>query len=106
MKSVKLGAGDVVNFKRVSSFSGSPEINGCGSESKPMLLTACGEGELRKFTNPTTRDSSANALILNGDHIIVDNLHFDDTPGEHVFGMLIMTKLAALRIAHGADHCI
>lgn len=104
--SVKLGTGDVVHFKRGSSFSGSLQINGSGRESKPILLTAYGEGELPKFTNPTTRDASGNALILNGDYIIVENLHFHDTPGEHVSGMLIMTQLAALRIAHGADHCI
>jgi hypothetical protein len=79
--SVKLGTGDVVHFKRGSSFSGSLQINGSGRESKPILLTAYGEGELPKFTNPTTRDASGNALILNGDYIIVENLHFHDTPG-------------------------
>ena len=39
-------------------------------------------------------------------YIIVENLHFHDTPGQYVSGMIIMTRLAALRIEHGANHCI
>ena len=101
-----LAAGDVIHFKRGSAFSGNIEISESGTAAKPIRLTSYGTGELPKFTNPTTRDASGNAILLRGDYIIVESLHFHDTPGEHVSGMIIMTKLAALRIDRGADHCI
>ena len=105
-ESVSLTPGDVVHFKKGSAFSGSIRITQSGTAAKPIRLTSYGEGELPKFTNPTTRDASGNAIILGGDYIIVENLHFHDTPGENVSGMIIMTRLAALRIEHGSDHCI
>ncbi|PHR90696.1 MAG: hypothetical protein COA78_34675 [Blastopirellula sp.] len=106
VESVLLKGGDVVHFKRESSFSGSLEIKDSGNASQPIRLTAYGTGLLPRFTNPSTHDASGNAMILRGDYITVENLHFHSTPGEHVSGMLIMTRLAALRIDHGADHCI
>jgi hypothetical protein len=101
-----LAAGDVIHFKRGSAFSGNIEISESGTAARPIRLTSYGTGQLPKFTNPTTRDASGNAIVLSGDYIIVESLHFHDTPGEHVSGMIIMTKLAALRIDRGADHCI
>ncbi|MEO1827163.1 MAG: hypothetical protein ABGZ31_15770 [Roseibacillus sp.] len=106
VESASLAAGDVVHFKKGSAFTGSIRIRESGTADKPIRLTAYGEGELPKFTNPTTRDASGNAMILSGDHLIVENLHFHDTPGEYVSGRIIMTRLAALRIDRGADHCI
>ena len=105
-ESAALAAGDVVHFKRGSAFSGSIRINESGTAAKPIRLTSYGTGELPKFTNPSTHDASGNAIILGGDYIIVENLHFHDTPGEHVSGLIIMTRLAALRIDRGSDHCI
>ena len=105
-ESVSLTPGDVVHFKKGSAFSGSIRITESGTAAKPIRLTSYGKGELPKFTNPTTRDASGNAIILGGDYIILENLHFHDTPGENVSGMIIMTRLAALRIEHGSDHCI
>ena len=105
-ESVSLAPGDVVHFKKGSAFSGSIRISESGTAAKPIRLTSYGKGKLPKFTNPTTRDASGNAIILGGDYIIVENLHFHDTPGEHVSGMIIMTRLAALRIEHGSNHCI
>ena len=106
IESASLAAGDVVHFKKGSSFSGSIRIRESGTADKPIRLTSYGTGELPKFTNPTTRDASGNAIILSGDYLIVENLHFHDTPGEYVSGRIIMTRLAALRIDRGADHCI
>ena len=105
-ESASLAAGDVVHFRKGSAFSGNIRISESGTAAKPIRLTSYGKGELPKFTNPTTRDASGNAITLGGDYIIVENLHFHDTPGEHVSGMIIMTRLAALRIEHGANHCI
>ena len=105
-ESAFLAAGDVVHFKRGSTFSGNIRISESGTVAKPIRLTSYGKGNLPKFTNPTTRDASGNAITLGGDYIIVENLHFHDTPGEHVSGILIMTRLAALRIELGSDHCV
>ena len=105
-ESASLAAGDVIHFKRGSAFSGSIRISESGTAAKRIRLTSYGKGELPKFTNPTTCDASGNAIILGGDYVIVENLHFHDTLGEHVSGMIIMTRLAALRIERGADHCI
>ncbi len=106
VESESLAAGDIIHFKRGSSFSSNIEIGESGTAAKPILLTCYGEGELPKFTNPTTRDASGNAILIRGSYTIVENLHFHDTPGEKVSGMIIMTQLAALRIDRGADHCI
>ena len=105
-ESASLVAGDVVHFKKGSAFSGNIRISESGTAAKPIRLTSYGKGELPKFTNPTTRDASGNAITLGGDYIIIENLHFHDTPGQYVSGMIIMTRLAALRIEHGANHCI
>ena len=106
VESASLAAGDVIHFKKGSAFSGSIRISVSGTADKPIRLTSYGTGDLPKFTNPTTRDASGNAMILGGDYIIVEHLHFHDTPGEYVSGMIIMTRLAALRIEHGANHCV
>ena len=105
-ESVSLAAGDVVHFKKGSAFSGNIRISESGTATSPIRLTSYGTGALPRFTNPTTRDANGNAIILGGDYIIVENLHFHDTPGEYVSGTIIMTRLAALRIDRGADHCI
>ncbi|MEC8344705.1 MAG: hypothetical protein VXZ63_06135, partial [Planctomycetota bacterium] len=106
VESAILAPGDVVHFKKGSAFSGNIRISESGTAIKPIRLTSYGKGDLPKFTNPTTHDANGNAIILGGNYIIVENLHFHDTPGEYVSGMIIMTKLAALRIEYGADHCI
>ena len=84
MESALLVPGDVVHFKKGSAFSGSIRISESGTAAKPIRLTSYGKGDLPKFTNPTTRDAIGNALILGGDYLIVENLHFHDTPGERV----------------------
>ena len=94
-ESAPLAAGDVVHFKRGSAFSGSIRISESGTAAKRIRLTSYGTGDLPKFTNPSTSDANGNAIILEGDYIIVENLHFHDTPGEHVSGLIIMTRLAA-----------
>jgi len=106
VESEPLAPGDVIHFKRGSAFSGNIEIDESGTAARPIRLTAYGKGHPPKFTNPTTGDAHGNAILIGGSYIIVESLHFHDTPGEHVSGMIIMTQLAALRIARGADHCI
>ena len=106
VESASLVAGDIVHFKRGSAFSGNIRISASGTAALPIRLTSYGKGELPKFTNPHTDNDDGNAIILGGDYIIVENLHFHDTPGEYVSARIIMTRLAALRIDRGADHCV
>ncbi len=106
VEAVTLAAGDVVHFKKGSAFSGSIRIRQSGTAEQPIRITSYGTGELPKFTNPSTSDESGNAMIIGGDHVIIEDLHFHDTPGEYVSGWIIMTQLAALRIEHGANHCV
>ena len=89
-ESASLAAGDVVHFKRGSAFSGNIRISESGTATDPVRLTSYGKGELPKFTNPTTRDASGNAITLGGNYIIVENLHFHDTPGQYVSGMICL----------------
>ena len=63
-ESASLVAGDVVHFKKGSAFSGNIRISESGTAAKPIRLTSYGKGELPKFTNPTTRDASGNAITL------------------------------------------
>ena len=103
MQTAALVPGDVVHFKRGSQFSGSLRINASGTEEKPRI-TSYGVGELPRFTNPSVSDECGNAIIIGGSHLIVEQLHFHDTPGEYVPGWLIMTRNQ--RIEHGANHCV
>ena len=62
VQSAPLAAGDVVHFKRGSAFSGNILISESGTATEPIRLTCYGTGELPRFTNPTTRDASGNAM--------------------------------------------
>lgn len=106
VQTASLVPGDVVHFKRGSQFAGSLRINASGTEEKPIRITSYGVGELPRFSNPSVSDECGNAIIIGGSHLIVEQLHFHDTPGEYVPGWLIMTRLGALRIEHGANHCV
>jgi hypothetical protein len=103
--SVALLPGDIVAFKRGSEFSGPVEIPESGTAGDPILFTAYGTGELPKFTNTSAGDMNGNCFRLAGDYLILENLHFHDTPGDPT-GFFVMTAIGAVRILHGAEHNI
>ena len=104
-ESATFSAGDVVHFKCGSAFTGPIEIGESGTAGNMIRLTSYGTGERPRFTNPDTNNKNGNCIRLKGDYIIVDGLHFHDTPGDPS-GSWIMTRLGAVRIMRYADHNI
>ena len=76
-----LAPGDVVYFKKGSAFSGPVELKSSGTSNSPIRLTSYGTGELPKFTNSNKYSMNGNCFRISADYIIIENLHFHDTPG-------------------------
>lgn len=75
-----LHPGDIVMFKRGSQFVGPIHIADSGAPNKPIVLAAYGEGNAPRFTNPDDLNMNGNCIRLSGSYLIVQNLHFHDTP--------------------------
>lgn len=105
--STTMVAGDTVHFKNGSSFTGAIAIAQSGTAANPITLTSYGTGEAPKFTNKSESDMNGNCIRLNGDYIIVEKLHFLDTPGDSsTYASYVMRHIGAIRILRYADHCI
>ncbi len=107
VRSVELQPGDVVKFKCGSAFTGPIHITESGAPENPITLTAYGRGEAPRFTNPSDLDMNGNCIRMSGSYLIVEKLHFHDTPPtesgdrfEDIFPM------GAIYNMHGADHNI
>ena len=99
--------GEVIAFKKGSHFSGPIVFSESGTESDPILITSYGEGEKPRFTNPDDSNMNGNCIRLKGSWIIVENLHFHDTPGTKNSNRLkSIFKMGALLNAEGANHNI
>ena len=99
--------GEVIAFKKGSQFSGPIVFSESGTESDPILITSYGEGEKPRFTNPDDSNMNGNCIRLKGSWIIVENLHFHDTPGTKNSNRLkSIFKMGALLNAEGANHNI
>ena len=69
-----LNGGDTVCFRRGKSYSGRLLIERSGSEGKPIVYTAFGEGSLPIFDN-----SISDIITLNNrSHIVIDRIQFID----------------------------
>ena len=100
-----LRPGDVVMFKRGSEFSGPIHITQSGTLAKPIVLTAYGEGPAPKFTNPDDRDMNGNCVRISGSHVVVERLHFHDTPPtRHPDRVKSIFRMGAIFNMHGACH--
>ncbi|MEM7133824.1 MAG: hypothetical protein AAF702_46440 [Chloroflexota bacterium] len=99
--------GDHINFKRCSSFAGGVTINGDGTAEHPIVIGAYGSGEAPRFTNADRNKNNGNAMRIQGDHHIVENLYFHHTaaarPGA---SFLEVWESGALHVALGFDHVI
>ena len=105
VSTVTLNPGDTVAFKRGSQFSGPIQISDSGTEARPITITAYGEGEPPRFTNPDDRDMNGNAIRIAGSWIILENLYFHDTPPTSRSSRpLSIFKLGAVFNMLGADH--
>ena len=58
VQETKLRPGDIVIFKRGSQFSGPIHITESGTPSKPIVLTAYGEGDAPRFTKGTSTSTT------------------------------------------------
>jgi hypothetical protein len=99
--------GDNIYFKRGSSYSGTVTINGNGTVSDPITISAYGTGSAPSFTNPDYYDGYGNAMRIRGDYHIVENLHFHHTaPAPDDAGFELVWSAGALHVSLENDHVI
>lgn len=107
VSSMTFQPGDVIYFKRGSSFEGCVTINGDGTESQPITISAYGTGNAPSFTNPDFYDNYGNAMRVRGDYQIVENLDFHHTaPAPEDSGFEVVWSTGALHVSLGNDHVI
>ncbi len=102
---VALQPGDVIAFKRGSTFQGPLVVGESGVEGRPITFTAYGAGEQPKFYNPDNQNEYGNCFRIYGSWIIIEQLFFQDTQapsqGDHDGGIY---QTAAVNMREGADH--
>jgi hypothetical protein len=99
--------GDNIHFKRGSSYSGCVTINGNGTASQPITISAYGDGDAPRFTNPDYNISNGNALCVRGDYQIVENLCFYNcAPAPDRSPFEVVWSVGALHVSLGNDHVI
>lgn len=99
--------GDNIYFKRGSNYTGCVTINGDGTAEKPIYVSAYGEGEAPRFSNPDYNISTGNALRVRGDYQIVENLYFYNcAPAPPRSDFEVVWSVGALHVSLGNDHVI
>ncbi len=107
VQETELRPGDIVLFKRGSQFSGPMQVTESGTPDKPIILTAYGEGDAPRFTNPDDRNMNGNCIRLSGSYVIIERLHFHDTPPtKRVDRLKSIFQMGAVFNMHGAKHNI
>ncbi len=102
---VGLRPGDRVMFRRGSRFTGPIHIAASGTASDPILLTSYGEGDAPRFTNPSDLNMNGNCIRLSGSYVVVEKLHFHDTPPTRNADRLkSIFQMGAIFNMHGARH--
>lgn len=82
-------------------------ITQSGTPAKPILLTAYGEGPAPRFTNPHDRKMNGNCIRISGSHVIIERLHFHDTPpARHPDRTKSIFRMGAVFNMHSACHNI
>ncbi|MCK5441317.1 MAG: carbohydrate-binding protein [Maribacter sp.] len=99
--------GDVIAFKKESHFNGPIVFSESGTKSAPILITSYGEGQKPRFTNPDDSNMNGNCIRIYGSWIIVENLHFHNTPAtENSNRLQSIFMMGALLNAEDANHNI
>ena len=107
LQEVTLRPGDIVMFKRGSQFFGPLHVTESGTPNQPILLTAYGEGDAPRFTNPDDLNMNGNCIRMSGSYLIVEELHFHDTPPTKRSDRLkSIFQMGAVFNMHGAKHNI
>jgi len=74
MNSYNFEAGDVINLKRGSFWTGGLVISRSGAEDHPIVFRAYGDGENPIFENPGDGSQHAHAVRINGSYIILEDI--------------------------------
>jgi hypothetical protein len=90
VRSTDFQPGDVIHFKRGSSWSGDFVINNSGEEGNPITFTAYGEGDMPVFSNPG--GGNERCIYISADWIVLENLKCEDS------------RRAGIYISSGSDH--
>ena len=106
VESADLKPGDAVLFARGSAWQGGIQIDASGAKGQSIVFSNYGKGPLPKFSNPKWSDNTGNAIRLAGDYLIADGLYFHNVPPPPGGWFTTVWSAGALRILHGADHCI
>lgn len=105
VNSLKLKPGDIVYFKKGSTFSGPIKLSQSGTKKRRIKLTSYGKGERPKFTNPKDSNMNGNCIRISGSYVIIDGLHFHDTPGtRNARRISSLFLMGAIYNMHGAMH--
>jgi len=96
--------GDEVSFKRGSTFNGGIEIDQSGTEAAPIIFGSYGSGAAPIFTNPKGETLDGNAIRVNAQHVIVQQLSFRRCPADAQ--AIDVRHLGAVFLTTNADHAI
>lgn len=95
LNSINFKPGDVVHLKRGSTWTGALLIWASGKEGNPIIFTAYGDsGPPPVFRNPGAAGNLTNAIRVNGDWVIIENVRVQEA------------QLAGVYISHTGDHNI
>ncbi len=107
VNNVTLQPGDTVFLRKGSQFSGPMVISDSGSKEKPIVITSYGQGNKPRITNPYDTVMHGNCVQMKGSWLILDGLHFHDTPKTANAGRLNSIFLCgAVLNAEKANHNI
>ena len=96
--------GDSISFKRGSSYSGNVTINGNGTSSNPITISAYGSGKAPGFTNLDFYDLYGTSFFINGDYVIIDGLYFHGGADAQQGSAKDALRVGAVFIDVGSDH--
>jgi hypothetical protein len=106
INSIVFEPGNNIYFKRGTSYSDGVQINGNGTKDKPITVSAYGKGNAPKFTNTNNNVFNGNAIQINGDYQIVENLYVYGTNAASNGFFLAIWKVGGIKANLGADHAI
>ena len=98
--------GDNIFFKRGTSYSSGLQLNGDGTADKPITISAYGEGDAPKFINANDTIINGNAIQMNGNYQIVENLYVNGVNTSTGGDFLSVWKVGGITANRGADHAI
>jgi len=93
LNSINFKPGDVVYLKRGSIWTGTLLVWASGKEGHPIIFSSYGDsGPPPEFRNPGNANNLTNAIRVNGDWVIIENIKVQDA------------RLAGVYISNTGDH--